>query len=310
MQKVFKVSNGARETLKTFCTLSTLLRVIGVYDSGVGGLSVWGEIVRCLPEVPLLYVGDQAHVPYGARTLENVRELAERNARWLLGRGCDMIVVACNTASAVALQHLRHTFPHTHFVGMEPALKPAARQTQTGVIGILATPVTFRGPLYASLMARYSAGVTVLEQPCRDWVDAVEHLEIQVWKQTLASDRHSELRDLVARAVEPLLEQNADTLVLGCTHFPFLLPVIQQVIEHWRARHPDCPPVNVIDPAPAVARQTAHVWQTQVHPAGIVTSPDAPSRTYWTTGEPAQFERIASLLLGQPVMCAKAVWDV
>lgn len=278
--------------------------MIGVYDSGVGGLSVWGEIVRCLPDVPLMYVGDQAHVPYGARSSEDVRALAEQNARWLLARGCDMMVVACNTASAVALQHLRHTFPQAHFVGMEPALKPAARQTQTGIVGILATPVTFRGPLYASLMARYSAGVTVLEQPCRDWVDAVEHLD------AFAQDEGGDLHRLVAKAVEPLLEQNADTLVLGCTHFPFLLPMIQRVIERWRERHPDCRPVSVIDPAPAVARQTARVWHTHFRPSNNVEAVhDAPSRTYWTTGEPAQFERIASLLLGEPVRCAKAEWD-
>lgn len=277
--------------------------MIGVYDSGVGGLSVWREIVNCLPDVPLLYVGDQAHVPYGARSLEDVRELAGHNARWLLARGCDMIVVACNTASAVALQDLRHTFPHTHFVGMEPALKPAAHQTQTGVIGILATPVTFRGPLYASLMARYSAGVTVLEQPCRDWVDAVEHLD------TFAHGDGADLQRLVAKAVEPLLEQQADTLVLGCTHFPFLLPTIRQVIEHWRERHPNSRPVSVIDPAPAVARQTARVWHTHIRQSQPMAAHDEPTRTYWTTGEPDQFERIAPLLLGEPVTCAKAEWD-
>ena len=279
--------------------------MIGVYDSGVGGLSVWGEIVKCLPEVPLVYLGDQAHVPYGARTVESVRALAEHNVRWLQGHGCRMIVVACNTASAVALQHLRRTFPHTPFVGMEPALKPAARQTQTGIVGILATPVTFRGELYTSLRARYGGGVTVLEQPCRDWVDAVEHLEIRDWADATQQARIEALRGLVAKSVEPLLAQGADTLVLGCTHFPFLSPLIQQVIDRWRAQYPDSASVQIIDPAPAVARQTTHLWQTHC----AQTPSKTPARTFWTTGEPAQFERVASVLLDAPVRCAQAELD-
>ncbi|HNS38606.1 MAG TPA: aspartate/glutamate racemase family protein, partial [Anaerolineaceae bacterium] len=125
---------------------------IGIFDSGVGGLSVVRAIQRILPEHPLIYLADQAHVPYGPRPLEEVRQFSESITRYLLGQGARLIVVACNTASAAALHALRATFPDIPFVGMEPAVKPAAEQTVTGVVGVLATPATFQGALYASVV--------------------------------------------------------------------------------------------------------------------------------------------------------------
>lgn len=148
--------------------------MIGVFDSGVGGLSVWRELARIMPDVPLTYLADQAHVPYGARALDDVRALTLNAARWLIAQGCSMIVVACNTASAAALDDLRTTFPHTPFVGMEPAVKPAALHTQTGVVGVLATASTFKSQRYAELIARWARDVRVIERACSGWVEIVE----------------------------------------------------------------------------------------------------------------------------------------
>ena len=247
----------------------------------------------------MIYLGDQAHVPYGARTGAEVRTLAEHCTRWLIERGCSIVVIACNTASADALHSLRTQFPTTKFVGMEPALKPAAQQTQTGVIGVLATQVTLQGRLFASVKERFANNVVVLEQVCREWVEAVEG-----WKvgRLVGLSQPSNLPtvQLVKRDVEPLLAQNADTLVLGCTHFPFLMPEIERVIDDWCATHPDAPEVTVIDPAPAVARQAMKVWRAPANLAGLST------REFWTTGDARRFDAVASALLGYEVKSQQA----
>ncbi|RME36964.1 MAG: glutamate racemase [Thermoflexia bacterium] len=148
--------------------------MIGVFDSGVGGLSVWREIVRELPGVPTLYVADQAHVPYGPRPLEEVRRFAEGITRFLLAQGATVVVLACNTASAAALHHLRALFPQVPFVGMEPAVKPAVQRTRNGRVGVIATPATFQGELFASLLTRFGRDARVLPQVCPGLVEAVE----------------------------------------------------------------------------------------------------------------------------------------
>ena len=268
--------------------------MIGVFDSGVGGLSVWRQLAPCLPDVPMIYLGDQAHVPYGARTGEEVRYLAERCTRWLIERGCSVIVIACNTASADALPSLRAQFPETAFVGMEPALKPAAQQTRTGVIGVLATQVTLQGRLFASVKERFASNITVLEQVCREWVEVVESWKVGRLEGLNPTFQPSNL-PTVKRDVEPLLAQNADTLVLGCTHFPFLLPQIKHVIDDWRMSHPGAPEVTVIDPAPAVARQAMKVWRDRANRRGLN------AREFWTTGNALRFDAVASALLGYEV---------
>jgi glutamate racemase len=274
--------------------------LIGVFDSGVGGLSVWRQLAPCLPNVPMIYLGDQAHVPYGARTGDEVRELAERCTRWLIERGCSVIVIACNTASADALHSLRVQFPKTAFVGMEPAVKPAAQHTHTGVIGVLATQVTLRGRLFASVKERFASNVTVLEQVCKEWVEAVEGWKVGRLEGWDNSSNFPTFQ-LVKRHVEPLLAQNADTLVLGCTHFPFLLPLIERTIDDWRATHPQASEVMVIDPAPAVARQAMRVWGEHEH------TQDSASREFWTTGDAQRFDAVASVLLGYVVRSQQVV---
>jgi glutamate racemase len=227
-------------------------RFIGIFDSGVGGLSVWREIARQLPGDDTLYLADQAHVPYGSRRLAEVRELAEGITRFLLDRGAKIIVIACNTASAAALHHLRRTFPQVPFVGMEPAVKPAVERTRNGIVGVIATSATFQGELFASLVARYAGDTRVFTQPCPGLVEAVEAGMLDT----------SETEALLRRCLAPLIEAGVDQLVLGCTHYPLLRPAIERVVGAG---------VAVIDPAPAVARQTARVLARRGLQAGPST---------------------------------------
>jgi len=147
---------------------------IGVFDSGVGGLSVLRAMRALMPNEDVIFFGDQGHVPYGPRPLEEVRAFSVAITRWLLDEGAKLIVVACNTASAAALKYLRETFPDVKFVGMEPAVKPAAETTRTGRVGVLATPATFQGALYASVVERFANGVTLLQDTCPGLVQEIE----------------------------------------------------------------------------------------------------------------------------------------
>jgi glutamate racemase len=235
---------------------------IGVFDSGVGGLSVLREIHKLLPAVPVIYLADQAHVPYGPRPLEEVRQFSSEITRYLLSRGARLIVVACNAASAAALQYLRENFPDIPFVGMEPAVKPAAETTHSGVVGVLATPATFQGALYASVVERFAQGVKVMQDTCPGLVTQIE-----------AGSLDSPITEAILRkALEPMLEEGIDTVVLGCTHYPFVIPQIQRIVG---------PAVRVIDPAPAIARQagkllTEHGW--------LPPNSQAAKTIYTTTG--------------------------
>jgi glutamate racemase len=241
--------------------------MIGVFDSGVGGLGILHEIRRRMPEADLVYLADQANAPYGERTLDEVRILAERAARRLIEFGAATVVVACNTASAAALQSLRVGFPDVGFVGMEPAVKPAAVTTRTGVVAVLATPATFQADVLDGLVDRFADGVTVLARPCPGWADLVE-------------DPNGDEVAAVAAQVEPLVRSGADTLVIACTHYTFLADTIRAAAG---------PSVTVIDPAEAVARQVARVAKGSGTGATI----------YLTTGEPGRFAAQIARLLGE-----------
>jgi glutamate racemase len=259
---------------------------IGIFDSGVGGLSVWREIACQLPHEDVLYLADQAHVPYGSRSLQEVRGFSEGVARWLLERGAKIIVVACNAASAAALHHLREVFPDTPIVGMEPALKPAVERTKTGVVGVLATQATFQGELFASLMERYSRNVRVATQV---GVGLVEAVEAGAWD---LCDTESLLRECLG----PLVAAGADQLVLGCTHYPFLRPAIERIVGSKLA---------VIDPAPAVARQTARMLarldlETDHQRVG--------DHTFCTSGDGAHFSAMTEQMLSPSALQGR--WTV
>jgi glutamate racemase len=258
-----------------------------VLDSGVGGLSVLREIRHQLPNEDLLYLADQAHIPYGPRSLVEIRRLTVAITRFLLDQNAKSVVIACNTASAAALHHLRGTFPSVPFVGMEPAVKPAAEITQSHVIGVLATPVTFSGEMFASLVTRYAQGATVLTQVCPGLVEQVE-----------AGDLHGPTTvSLLRRYLEPLLKAGMDSLVLGCTHYPFLTAVIQTLVG---------PGVDVVDPSPAVARQLGRVLAER---AWLNESTEPGSLTSFTTADPAAFEQLASRLIGDAGRVVGLNWN-
>jgi len=214
-------------------------RPIGVFDSGVGGLSVWREIARQLPHEDTLYFADQVHIPYGPRTLGQLRSFSEAIARFLIDQGSKLIVVACNTASAAALKHLRAVFPEVPIVGMEPAVKPAAQQTRTGVVGVMATPATFQGELFASVVERFANGVRLINQVCPGLVEQIEAGQVST-PETMA---------MLDRFLAPIRSGGADTIVLACTHYPFVIEAIRAL----------APGIEVIDPAPAIARQVNRV---------------------------------------------------
>lgn len=262
-------------------------RPIGVFDSGVGGLSVLRAIRIYLPKESVLYFADQAHVPYGSRPVEEVQEFSKEISRFLLDNGAKIIVVACNTASAAALQLLRQTFPEVLFVGMEPAVKPAAEHTKTSVVGVLATPTTFQGSLYASVVERFATNVTLLQDTCPGLVQQIEQGNLTGQKT----------RIILESVLHPMVEQGIDTIVLGCTHYPFVIPLILNIVG---------PNIRVIDPAPAVAQQVARLLNS----TGKQRIDLQPGYLhFFTSGDIAQFEALLPTLLGDKGDIKKAYWD-
>jgi glutamate racemase len=215
---------------------------IGVFDSGVGGLSIFHQIRLLLPSENILYIADQAHVPYGTRTLEEIRLFSDAIIRFFLANKVKLTVIACNTASAAALHFLREKYPDHTFVGMEPAVKPAALATHTRRVGVLATEATFQGELYASVLERFAKDVRVFENTCPGLVSQIEKGELN----------SPETHRILEAAIHPMLEQGVDTIVLGCTHYPLVIPLIQEIAGA---------DVDVIDPAPAIARQTKRLLE-------------------------------------------------
>ena len=265
------------------------MTTIGVFDSGVGGLSVLRELRAQLPDASVVYFADSAHVPYGPRTLEEVRGFAEGITRFLLDQGAQVIVVACNTASAAALKHLRTTFPSVPFVGMEPAVKPAAERTQTGVVGVLATPATFQGELFASVVERFAQGVRVITQVCPGLVQQIEAGELDTPKTEA----------LLRGWAEPMLAQNIDALVLGCTHYPFIAPALAKICGEG---------VRIINPAPAVARQTVRVLGGEQDGKGAEERGSGGDVIYFTSGDRLKFSRSMARLGMEPGKVRAARW--
>lgn len=218
---------------------------VGFFDSGVGGLCILRAFEKICPQVKTEYIADTKHCPYGNRQPEEIRRFSEANVKKLLKSGCRMIVVACNTATAAAIDYLRAKYPEVPFVGLEPAVKPAALRSKTGVIGVLATAGTFHGRLYNETKAKYAKNTTVLAVVADEFVEAVER--VFRGEVTLES-----LEPVVMKRIEPLLKAGCDKIVLGCTHFPHLKSLIEKVCA-GRA--------EVIDPSMAVARQAKRMLQ-------------------------------------------------
>ncbi|MCC6540677.1 MAG: glutamate racemase [Flavobacteriales bacterium] len=262
-------------------------RPIGIFDSGIGGLTVTARIRQALPAERLLYFGDSAHVPYGPRGLEQVRAFSFAITEALLARGAKAIVIACNTASAAALRALREAHPDIPFIGMEPAVKPAVEHTRTGVVGVIATVATFQSELYATIVERFAQGVEVLHQPCPSLVKQIE-----------AGDFDTPITEAMLRGwLEPMLARNIDALVLGCTHYPIVRPLIERIVG---------PDVRVIDPTPAIARQLDRILQRD----GIGRDPSASGDLIcYTSGDPVEFHRMMERLGLEGAPVYQATWD-
>lgn len=220
--------------------------MIGIFDSGVGGLSVFREIRKLLPEESYIYYSDNAHCPYGEKTKEYITDRAREITDFLLSKGAEIIVVACNTATAAAISTLRDEY-EVPFIGMEPAVKPAASKTKSGTVGVLATAGTLKAEKYLTTRGKYAEEVRFVEHVGEGFVELVERGAI----------KGEEAEVIVRRSLLPLLEAGADTIVLGCTHYPFLAETIAKVASEF------CPEreISIIDPAPAVAKHLMEIME-------------------------------------------------
>lgn len=214
-------------------------RPIGVFDSGTGGLSVLKELLQDLPNEKFIYFADSANCPYGSKSHDEIIRLSSKVVDFLINKNCKIIVVACNTATAAAIDWLRdnYTLP---FIGMEPAIKPAALNSKTKSIGVLATTGTFKGRLYIETSRKFASDVNVCYQVGEGLVELVEN----------GLYNSPEAKLLLLRYIQPMLDCNIDQLVLGCTHYPFFKPLLETIL-------PDN--VEIIDPAPAVSKQVVRV---------------------------------------------------
>ncbi len=213
---------------------------IGIFDSGIGGLSVWKEIVRLMPNESVVYYGDGKNCPYGPKSDAEIIGISDEIVRLLIEKKVKTIVVACNTATAAAIDYLRRNYP-IPFIGMEPAVKPAARESESGVIGILATATTLEGRLFRETSRRFSSSVRIVSCVGEGLVEIIEN----------DCEETPEAFEAVRKCVEPMLEQGADHLVLGCTHYPFLEGAIRRAIGERK--------VALVDPAPAIAHRIREV---------------------------------------------------
>ncbi|BCK86320.1 glutamate racemase [Sideroxyarcus emersonii] len=257
--------------------MTTSKGTIGVFDSGVGGLSVLQHIRQALPHERLIYVADSGHVPYGDKSPAFIEARSLAIAHFLVEQGADAIVIACNTATAAAVTTLRSQFT-LPVIGMEPAVKPAVAATRSGVVGVLATVGTLESARFAALLERYGEEVEIVTQSCPGLVEQVEQGDMS------SARTHA----LIERYTAPLLERGADTLILGCTHYPFLAPTIRRVVGD---------DVALVDTGAAVARHLQHRVKAELPPR---TGSEAVEQ-FFTSGDPAEAARIMSILWGREV---------
>ena len=249
---------------------------IGVFDSGVGGLSVLRHIRQTLPDENLIYIADSAHVPYGDKSPQFIEQRALKLTRFLISQGADAIVIACNTATSAAAASLRSQFG-IPIIGMEPAVKPAVAATRSGVVGVLATTGTLESARFAALLDRYAGAVKIVTQGCPGLVEQVEQ-----------GDLHgTHTRELIARYTVPLLDQGADTLILGCTHYPFLAPLIHEITGAG---------ITLVDTGEAVARHLRRRLLDEL-PARSGNG----SASFFTSGDEERSGHIMSMLWGGAV---------
>ncbi len=253
--------------------------MIGIFDSGVGGLSVFREIRKVLPEESYIYFSDNAHCPYGEKPAEYIIDRARKITEFLIGKGAEIIVVACNTATAAAIATLRKEFP-VKFIGMEPAVKPAVNRTKTGVVGVLATAGTLSADKYRSTREKFSENIRIEEHVGQGFVELVE-------SGTISGPAAEET---VRKSVGPLISAGADMIVLGCTHYPFLIETIQKIASGLAPERE----IEIIDPAPAVASRLMEVMKEE----GLLkTSSKGYSIELHSSGDATSLERTYNTLL-------------
>lgn len=248
--------------------------MIAMFDSGLGGLSIWKAVTRSLPAWPVTYLADQAYCPYGPRSQREIAARTLQICRYLADQGATLIVIACNTATSAGIDHVRKALP-IPVVGVEPAIKPAAAASRSGKISVLATQAMLASQRFDSLVHRHAATVEVIPRPGLGWVEQVE-----------AGDLNSaHTRKLVGDVIQPLLQQDVDHIVLGCTHYPFLAPLIREMVgEH----------VVLDDPAEAIARRVASLIDTRP----ILPMTDRHYRFLTTRPDPAPMAAVLPALIG------------
>tara|TARA_R110002020_G_scaffold23587_3_gene78475 strand:+ start:46526 stop:47311 length:786 start_codon:yes stop_codon:yes gene_type:complete len=237
-------------------------RPIGIFDSGIGGTSVWREIQKLLPNEHTIYLADSKNAPYGEKSPHQILQLSIKNVEFLLSRNCKLIVVACNTATTNAIDHLRQHYP-LPFIGTEPAIKPAALNSRSKTVGVLATKGTLASELFHSTSKNHAAGIKVLEQEGAGLVPLIE-----------AGMVHApETRTLLKKYLGPMLEAGIDYLVLGCTHYPYLNPILRELLP---------PNVEILDSGEAIARQTKAILERN----GLLNLNAEATHQFYTNADP------------------------
>lgn len=260
---------------------------IGVFDSGVGGLWILKHLEKSLPQYNYTFFGDQGHVPYGKRPMEEIRLFSLEITKFLVSKNCKVIVIACNTASAASLKYLREKFPEILFVGMEPAIKPAVEITHTKKVGVLATSATFQGELYNSVVERFAHDVEIFKDTCPGLVNQIEKGDLD------GIDTYN----ILEKALKPMLEKNIDTIVLGCTHYPFVIPLIKEIVGEK---------VNVIDPTNAIVQQVSRVLDENNLSNKSVNDGQI---DIFTSGKKEDMKPILSKLFNKNMSVIKMDWD-
>ncbi|MBX2842730.1 MAG: glutamate racemase [Flammeovirgaceae bacterium] len=243
-------------------------RPIGIFDSGVGGLSIWKEMVGSLPNESIYYYGDSRNCPYGPKKPKEIKQLCANITKFLLEKNCKMIVVACNTATSIAISTLRKSFP-IPFIGIEPAIKPAALHTKSGKIGVLATLGTIKGDLFNATKSRYTENIEVVEQIGHGLVELIE----------TGKGESEEMEELLNEYLNPMMANGVDKIVLGCTHYPFISNSILKIIADK---------ADLINPAPAVTQQILRISDKNQLQASAPTSPEY---KFYISGNKQNFEQ-------------------
>ena len=254
-------------------------RPIGIFDSGVGGLTVANAISLLLPNEAIFYIGDTARIPYGNKSKDDIEKFSLEMTKFLLDKDCKAIVIACNTASAYALEAVRNTYPDIPVIAMEPAVKPAIEHSKTGAIGVLATLGTLKSDRYSHLKDKFGQGIQILENPCLGLVD---NIEAGKW-----NDPETVL--LLETILKPMVDAQVDHIVLGCTHYPIVIPLIANIMGDS---------VQLVNPAPAIAKQVyRQLAERNLLCVDTALKESSPKHTVWATGSTLSFNYILKELL-------------